>query len=205
MHPHFKYLVDLKKNGFEPSVIYDIGSCRMEWTNTAKYIWPNATIVMFDAFDKVEQMYKDSGLLYHIGVLSDINNKLVKFYQNDTMPTGNSYYREIGCKDNWFPVDKYREYTTVTLDSIVSQKNFPLPDLIKIDVQGSEMDVINGGKNTIKNAKHMVVEMQHTEYNEGAPKVDITLPFIEALGWKCTLPLFCNNGPDGDYAFENST
>jgi hypothetical protein len=83
----------------------------------------------------------------------------------------------------------------------VEENDFPLPDLVKIDVQCSEKYIIAGGLNTISHAKHLIVELQSIEYNEGAPNVDETLPYIESLGWKCTAPLFCNNGPDGDYGF----
>jgi hypothetical protein len=69
-------------------------------------------------------------------------------------------------------------------------------------VQGAEKDVILGGSNVVKHAKHMIVEMQHVEYNIGAPLVSDTLPWIESIGWKCVAPLFANNGVDGDYGFE---
>lgn len=71
----------------------------------------------------------------------------------------------------------------------------------KIDVQGAELDIIKGGLSTIKNAKHMIVEMQHTDYNAGAPKVDVTLPFIESLGFKCVARRFAAAEVDADYGF----
>lgn len=197
---HVNYLIKLKNDGFEPKVIYDIGSCVLHWTNVAKKIWPDAKIILFDAFQPAEFLY--SGYDYHIGVLSNVNNNIVKFYQNDYYPGGNSYYREIGYKNGEiFPVDKYIEMKTMTLDTIVKERGFPLPDFVKIDVQGAEIDVIKGGLNTINNAKRLIVELQHTEYNQGALKVDQSLPIIEGLGWKCIDPLFQNNGVDGDYSF----
>jgi FkbM family methyltransferase len=198
---HINYLSNLKNNGFEPKVIYDIGSCVLHWTNEAKKLWPNATYILFDAFAPAEFLYEDYD--YHIGVLSDQDNKLVKFYQNDYYPGGNSYYREIGCENGrYFPQDKYLEKMTKTIDTIVKERNFPLPDFVKMDVQGSETDIIKGGINTFKNASKMIVELQNTEYNEGALKSDVSLPIIEELlNIKCTDPLFCNNGCDGDYGF----
>jgi hypothetical protein len=80
-------------------------------------------------------------------------------------------------------------------------REFPLPDLVKIDVQGSEQDVIQGGIKTLANANHLIVEMQKVEYNKGAPLVSETLPWIESRGWKCVAPLFADNGADGDYGF----
>jgi len=49
----------------------------------------------------------------------------------------------------------------------------------------------------------MIVELQHSNYNRGAPVVTESLPFIESLGWKCDSYAFQNNGPDADYSFVN--
>jgi len=200
---HINYLCNLKKNGFEPKVIYDIGACVLQWANIAKLIWPNAKIILFDAFEPAEFLYKDYD--YYIGVLSNTDNNVVKFYQNDFLPGGNSYYREIGCENGkYFPENNYIEKITRTLDSIVKEKGFPLPDFVKIDVQGCEVDIINGGINTINNAERMIVELQHTEYNKGALLANESIPLIEIHHWKCIDPLFQNNGADGDYGFINN-
>lgn len=198
---HISYLHELKRGGFDPAVIYDIGSCVLHWTNVAQSIWPNAHIILFDAFAPAQFLYTKHD--HFIGVLSDVDGKMVRFYQNDRMPGGNSYYREVGCPSgDFFPVNNYIEKTTRSLDSIVREMNFPPPDLVKVDVQGAEADVIKGGNSTILHAEKLIVEMQHTEYNSGAPLVYETLPFIEALGFKCTHPKFCNNGFDADYGFS---
>ena len=203
-HTHIQYLQNLKNNGFEPKVIYDIGSCALHWTKEAKKLWPDATYILFDAFSPVEFLYK--GYDYHIGCLSDTNDNDVKFYQNDYLPGGNSYYREIGCDGKYFPEDKFVIKTTTTLERVVKKRKFPYPDFIKIDVQGSEVDIIKGGIDIIKNAKHLIVELQHTEYNKGALKSDVSLPLIEELiNFKCIAPLFSNNGCDGDYGFINQS
>ena len=202
-YTHTNYLKDLKIQGFEPKVIYDIGSCVLHWTKEAKQLWPNAKYILFDAISDVEFLYQNYD--YYLGVLSDVDNKIVKFYQNDYYPGGNSYYREIGCENGkYFPKNKYIEKNTKTLDTIVKEKGFPLPDLVKIDVQGAEVDIIKGGINTLKNITRMIVELQNTEYNLGALTCDKSLPLIEnLLNIECSAPLFTNNGPDGDYGFIN--
>ncbi len=197
---HKIFLIKLKESGFEPTVIYDIGACVTHWTKFAKQLWPRAKFILFDAFAPAEFLYKDHE--YNIGLLSNEDNRIVKFYQNDLCPTGNSYYREIGLENGkYYPEDKYVELISKKLDTIVMERGFPLPDLVKIDVQGAEIDLILGGLNTLNYAKRMIVELQKVDYNDGAPKADKSLPFIESLGWKCDAPLFQDNGPDGDYSF----
>jgi FkbM family methyltransferase len=196
---HVNYLQYLKSSGFEPKVIYDIGSCVLSWTREAKQLWPEAKIILFDAFRPAEFLYE--GHDYHIGALSDEDGKTVSWYQNDFNPTGNSYYREVGNRE-YFPEDSFVEYKTDRLDTIVAARGFPLPDFVKIDVQGAEVDIVRGGSNTLKNAQRLIIELQSVEYNKGAELNTVSLPIIEeTLGVKCVAPLFCNNGPDGDYAF----
>lgn len=197
---HVAYLEKLKQSGFEPRVIYDIGCCVLHWTHEAERLWPDAQIILFDAFKEAEFLWQDYS--YHLGILSDVSGETVKFYKNTQMPGGNSYYKERN--DSVFPPNAYEECITRTLDDIVKEKGFPPPDLVKIDCQGAEKDIVTGGINTLKQAKHLIIEMQSEEYNIGAPKVNETLPYIESiLGVKCVAPLFCNNGPDGDYGFQS--
>jgi FkbM family methyltransferase len=199
---HFNYLKKLKEEGFEPKVIYDIGSCVLHWTKKAKELWPNATYILFDAFREAEFLYSE--YKYHMGVLCDQDKRELRFYKNIEHPGGNSYFREIGCENGkYFPEDRYTIEIGMTLDTIVKERGFPLPDLIKIDVQGAEKDIISGGKECMLNATHLICEMQHTNYNDGAPKVSETHPYIESLGWECVAPMLHNNGPDADYGFKN--
>ena len=203
---HINYIRDLKIQGFEPKVIYDIGSCCFHWTKEAKKLWPNALYILFDANSKLELMYKNGhGYEYYIGVLSNIDDNIVKYYYNDTQPGGNSYYREIGCENGkYYPENIYVEEKTKKLDTVVKERNFPLPDFVKIDVQGAEIDIIKGGLDTIKNASRLIVELQSIEYNLGALTHHTSLPLIEnILNFKCSAPLFSNNGSDGDYGFIN--
>lgn len=191
---HIKYLYKLKKNGFEPKVIYDIGCCVLQWTDIVKKIWPKAKIILFDTFTSSEFLYKDYD--YFLGILSNKNNMIVPFFQNNIQSTNNSkyFYNNSPC----FLQKTYK------LDTIVKNKKFPLPDLVKIDVQeGWEKNIIEGGKKTISNTTHLIVELQNEEYNLNPPIAKKTIPFIKNLGFKCITPIFSNNNLDKDYRFVN--
>ena len=188
---------------FVPKICYDIGSAVLHWTRHAKRIWKDTEVILFDAFTPYERLY--DGYRYNIGVLSDEDNKIVKFYQNDFFFGGNSYYREIGYKNGAvFPIENYLEKNTRTLDSIVEEKKFPYPELIKIDVQGSELDILKGAKNVLEHVKYLIVELQHVNYNDGAPLCDITISYLNSIGFECIAPKFSDNGPYADYCFVNT-
>ena len=198
---HLNYLQKLKHEyGFEPKVIYDIGACVVQWTNNAKTVWPDAEYYLFDANENVRFLYEKYNYNHWIGLLSSDDSLIKKYYYNELLPTGNSYYRE---NTNWYDDNKYELYATRSLESIVSEKKWPQPDLIKIDVQGAEQDILKGARSVLDKCEHMIVEMQHQQYNRGAPMVGETLPFIEQkLGFKCIAPLFSQTPADGDYGFQ---
>jgi FkbM family methyltransferase len=201
---HVDYLSNLKAQGFEPTVIYDVGACVLHWTNEAKRIWPNAEFVAFEAMNSSEFLYKEQGLKYFMGALSDVTGKEVEFYQNDWHPGGNSYYRENAEVNpeapEYFNEKHKRVLKTVTLDAVVRLKQFPLPDLIKMDVQGAELDVLKGASQVLQSVKHVILELQAVEYNKGAPLKDTVIAYMDTIGFDCK-GLFSNNGPDGDYHF----
>jgi hypothetical protein len=45
-------------------------------------------------------------------------------------------------------------------------------DLVKIDTQGAELDILNGGSKTIKHSKYLLLEVSTMQYNIGAPLMD---------------------------------
>jgi FkbM family methyltransferase len=201
---HVNYITKIKDSGFNPKVIYDIGACVLHWTNEAKRIWSDAEYVVFEAMNSAEFLYKERGLKYHIGVLSNESGKEVEFYQNDWHPGGNSYYLENPEVNpeapKYFNDSHKRILKTVTLDAVVNLKRLPAPDMIKMDVQGAELDVLKGAEETIKTAKHVILELQRVEYNKGAPLKDTVIAYMDSIGFDCQGE-FSVNGPDGDYHF----
>jgi FkbM family methyltransferase len=114
----------------------------------------------------IEQVSNKTGFPFHIEVLSD-SVKEVTFYL-DTDPSrptgpGNSYYAEDTPYYSSFPGE---QRITTTLDIMYPSRTF---DIIKLDTQGSELDIIKGGKNLISKAKALVIEENIVPFNIGAP------------------------------------
>lgn len=202
---HLDFLKRLRDEyHFQPKIIYDIGACVLHWTKEAKSIWPQAQFYAIDGFVEAEPLWQEAGVEYYGGVLSN-EEKVVKFYTNPFMPGGNSYYKEIGGSKSslYFPPESARFMKASTLDRIRQEKGWPYPDLVKMDVQGAELDIYKGGKKTIKHCKYMILELQHKLYNEGAPLAHEVIRYLEDDGWELFAPLFTVSEFDGDYCFIN--
>jgi hypothetical protein len=111
------------------------------------------------------------GKPYDIVALSD-KKGTASFYVEKINPvgTGASLYKE---NTDWYSEGKYEvvEVETETLDNRNYFFGDPI-DLIKIDVQGSELDILNGGEETLKRTSYVLLELSLVEYNEGAPLID---------------------------------
>lgn len=84
----------------------------------------------------------------------------------DTDGTGDSYYKENTPSYDSVAATKR---TTKTLDSIVVDERLSPADLIKIDTQGSELDILRGGLKALQNCSLVYLECPTLSYNEGAP------------------------------------
>lgn len=93
--------------------------------------------------------------------------------------TGDSIYEENNLIKYKNIKPKYLQATT--LDSLVLENNLLLPDIIKLDVQGAEIDVMKGGMKALSNASIVTLEMPLVQYNKGAPTFDQYLHFMREL------------------------
>ena len=125
---------------------------------------------MVEANPSCEPYLRSLNQPYEIVALSDKQGYADLYVETiNPIATGASLYKE---NTNWYGEGKYKTITvpTKTLDSCNYFNNKSI-DLIKIDVQGSELDILNGGEKTIKNTRYVLAEVSLVEYNQGAPLI----------------------------------
>ena len=194
---------------FRSKVIFDIGACVLHWTKLAKLVWPDSQYYAFESMEASEQIFIENSIPYCIATLGDIDGREVDFYENVRDPGGNSYYRENSEVNPeaplYFNETNRKKKRIYSLDTVLERTNWPQPDLIKIDVQGAEVDILKGAQKTLLNCQDLILELQKVEYNKGAPLREEVIRYVEGLGFKLKSGgPFSDNGPDGDYHFSRS-
>jgi FkbM family methyltransferase len=190
-----RYLLFLQKINFNPLVCYDIGASHFAWSNAIKTIFPEVTIISFDASHQYGSLYENN--LHFYNCLSDLDNKEIKFYEFKPDDRFKSYYKPRYCGDN------YTILNTTKLDTLVNNNRLPDPTFIKINTCGSEYDIIKGGEETIKKAEYLIVTLQNEEIFANAPIANTVGPYIESLGFKLINVLDPTGTPIIDYVFRN--
>lgn len=157
--------------------VYDIGSNQGWWSNLVQFYLPKSFVYMFDP--NLHPMNNiDWERAKFINTLLSCEQGLRDFYSING--TGDSYYKENSpYYDNVEP----RIMRTDTLTNLSSELNIPYPDLIKIDTQGSELDILNGGKNLFLYSKFIICEVPYSNYNSGAPDSDQYFEFFNNHGF----------------------
>ena len=190
----------LKKKNYNPNFVIDVRCGYGEWTKKSLKYFKSSNYLLFDGDDKNEDKLKHlsskyKNIKYMICILSN-KIKTIKFYKNGY---GSSVYEET----NNFSHDITFSETTTLCDQLPLSDLYNKNNLIKLDVQGSEIDILNGLKKKINLFDVIILEVSVVEYNKNAPLLNETVNFLEMNGWELvTKKPFCNNGPDGDYCFK---
>jgi FkbM family methyltransferase len=174
----FETLISLKE-AHSISVVYDIGANKGKYGSTFfRNVFPKSRIYAFEA-NRIHFPYPRGLYDAEFQVcLSNNDHSDVNFFSNNS--TGDSVFREA---TDYYAEIKPTNLRTRTLDSICVEKGIPRPDLMKLDVQGSEMLVLEGATNILNDTKFLIIEMSLIEYNIGAPTFDDLILFLTKLGF----------------------
>jgi FkbM family methyltransferase len=150
------------KAGFAPKVIYDIGSSHSGWSYAISKIFPSAEYHLFEPLLDIKPFYRENtarvllarpGFVLHKVALgsSDGQVKMISDrsgYGASTL-TGWSYgdFNEV----HKVPIRR--------LDTLRRELNLPLPELVKMDVQGGELNVLIGAEQTFRKVKYFQLEV----------------------------------------------
>tara|TARA_Y100001963_G_C6694142_1_gene406129 strand:+ start:275 stop:955 length:681 start_codon:yes stop_codon:yes gene_type:complete len=192
-------LQELKDLGFNPKTILDIGAHTGQFYGWAKNVWPEAFIWMVEAntyhSGTLANIVRNNTDQYTIATLGDAERDVTFYTRSDKPHTeGASYYKESAYWDIPQLVMKIPKKLE-TLDELFDDNT--QFDLIKIDTQGSELDILSGGSQLCKKASYILLEVALVSLNEGAPTKEEIISYMEAYGFSPLLYI-------GDHYFPSA-
>jgi FkbM family methyltransferase len=170
-------------NFFEPKKVLDIGAHIGGFHDELRTIYPTfERYFAIEANSECEPYLKSKSLEYRIQLMGSDEN-VVDFYntKETKISTGSSIFRELThhFSDDVLIIEKKK---MTTLNSIFEETE--IFDLVKIDTQGSELEILKGGDKILKNSKGILLEVSVLPYNEGAPLYDEVLKFMDDYGFE---------------------
>lgn len=153
------FFTTIKSIGFEPKHIVDIGANHGMWTREAINFFPDSYYSLFEPQKELENSVKD--LLANpkikfnpVGVGSQPGNFRLTIGKTDT-ESSFVYTENVAAENGLTQI----EVPVVTLNQFLANLNLPIPDIIKIDAEGLDLEVLKGSSDFIGLTEIFVVEV----------------------------------------------
>jgi FkbM family methyltransferase len=172
-----------------PNVIFDIGANEGTWTLLAKAVYPDAEVHAFEPLEVHRRRFSAAthalpGISLHpvaLGSKSGTQTMEV-LVQSDassllsmTAECGRLYGLTTGTP---VPVP------VRTLDALMLEKTVAAPHLVKLDVQGYEMEVLRGGEQALRSAAAVISEVSFIELYKGQCLFNDLSGFLAERGFR---------------------
>lgn len=185
-------LEKLKRAGFDAPTIYDIGASNTIWSVMAHAVFPTSHLEMFEPLAELSERYAKGKLTHpkvvaflaeadqrtHPIVLGSKNGKC-RFHRLADESASTSIGGTSATSDSVvydLPVHR--------LDDYVHSQGLRPPDIIKLDTQGSEMDILTGATQALNSARAVHVECWLTKaYGEHTPLLPDMTEFLNRHGF----------------------
>jgi len=191
----------LKRAGVSPRTVIDLGANVGQFAVATANLFEGAKIFSVEPDPRTAEVLKKNlraikqATIFVVAVGDNVGE--AEFYVNkDTQVSSLLKLGSDRVRD--FPQSTVDEKITVpvtTLDILFQGQNIEKPILVKIDVQGFEDRVIRGGKDFLKLAEWVLMEVSFADLYEGERDFITLLELMDEHGFRFLRPLNYHTSP----------
>ena len=172
----------LHEKHFRPRVVLDIGAANGQWSKSAASVFTDADFYLFEPLREREPALRalcdrDPRFHYSLTALGRAPATLPLTVARDL--DGSSLLHFPGqdaAAQRVVPVE--------TVDGLLAAGRIPKPDLVKLDVQGFELEVLSGGSALLGDGCVFVVEVSLFEFMPRCPLAHEVVAWFGARGYR---------------------
>jgi FkbM family methyltransferase len=177
-------LIQARTAGFVPATVIDVGAALGSFSRTCHAIFPEAQYLLIEPLrEYVPSLTKIAQELprasYEIAAATAEEQVISINVHHDLV--GSSLYREVEEGTDVNGVQ--REVRAITLDRLVIEQKALPPYLIKIDVQGAELDVLAGGLTVLSGAELVLLEVSMFQFFHQGPLFCDVVEYMRSKGF----------------------
>jgi FkbM family methyltransferase len=173
---------ELRFQGYSPRTLLDVGAHLGTFTTSFLETFPDCDPTLIEPNPFCQEDLEKLGHEKHAVAASSEAGRAELFLTKEWLQsTGSSLYRENTLFFRDDVVIKH-DVSKARIDDLFRGRHY---DFVKIDTQGSELDVLRGGETVLKNADYILVEISLVEYNIGGARAEATFAQLNAMGFTC--------------------
>jgi FkbM family methyltransferase len=166
-------------NHYSPNVCLDVGTHKGDWSSNLKKIFPNSTMICVDA-NKYLDNVPGADFMF-IETLYNEDDKEVDFFRSNherSTGAGDSIYKEntFVYNDKNLIVEKRK---TKKLSTILKKINTPKVDILKLDVQATEIEVMDGMEFFLDDVIFIQIECSLSNYNINGCTIEDVIIYLK--------------------------
>lgn len=170
--------------GLAPGTVIDVGAAVGSFTRTCHGVFPDAQYLLIEPLEEYAPSLANvvtdiQGASYELAAATSHRDGVVVNVHPDLV--GSSLYRESEEDRgvNGIP----RNVPSVTLDTLVQERKAEAPYLVKVDVQGAELDVLAGAEFVLQRTELVLLEVSLFQFFERGPIFCDIIEFMKAKGF----------------------
>ncbi|MEA5467350.1 FkbM family methyltransferase [Spirulina sp. 06S082] len=179
-------LIRINNLGFKPKLIFDGGANKGDFTHFCTQLWPDAQIACFEVLPhrvvELQQLeQKNPNVKVFPVLLGQKNCDRIPFYELEGDAETASSILDATNSFNLPP--KYHPMRTMN-DVIAKDFNGQAPDLVKLDVQGYELEILKGVEENLAGIQVIIAELAVLELYQGTPLLSEVVQWFSQRNWE---------------------
>ncbi len=179
------FLEDVRARDFQPQGIVDVGAHRGDWTRLAASVFPHAEFLLLEPLaEMASDLNRTAAELPRCTYLPHgAGPENGEFFQTVTPDLAGSSYLPKP-KPEKIDAGQQRKTRVVTLDSVLAERPTFAPDLVKLDVQGFELEVLAGANTLFGRTELFILETSLFSAARRLPTTRDVIAFMAARNYE---------------------
>jgi FkbM family methyltransferase len=140
--------------------VFDVGAFQGDATSRYAELFPDAEIYAFEpyppSYEALEAMYSNTPRIHLVNAAVSSRPGEATFYVNGVAST-NSLLPRPSAGRRYFSPEAVTRSTisvpTISIDEFRAKHNVPVPDILKLDIQGMELEALRGAEQTLNSGR----------------------------------------------------